>query len=55
MEYRADRQIGSGQCAGAAMDWTQTSSTGNVAPTINDSINAAGQEPWYGGAVDLHP
>jgi hypothetical protein len=38
-------------CAGAAMDWSQSASTSPVAATITDSNG----EYHYSGAIDLHP
>ncbi len=48
-------QVATGQCSGAAWDWTQPSSTGSVAARIDPSVNASGDEPYYGAALDLHP
>ena len=47
-----DSWVSSGQCAGAAMDWTQPSSTGNVTPTIS-LAGSSNSQVHYGGALDL--
>jgi hypothetical protein len=46
--------VSSGECAGAAMDWTQTTSTGNVTPSIS-TVDSSGDEDYYAAAIDLTP
>jgi hypothetical protein len=49
-----DWWVSSGECAGAAMDWTQPTTTGSVTPSIS-LADTSGDEDYYGGAIDLHP
>jgi hypothetical protein len=47
-----DWWVSSNECGAAAMDWTQTTSTGNVTPSISEIGNT---EVHYGAALDLQP
>ena len=47
-----DWWVSSNECAEAAMDWTQPTSTGNVTPSISETGNT---EVHYGAAIDLQP
>lgn len=50
-----DWWVSSGQCAGAAMDWTQPSTSGSVKASISMVDDGSGNEDYHGGAIDLHP
>ncbi len=49
-----DWWVSSGECAGAAMDWTQPSATGNVTTSIS-MVDSSGDQDYYGAAIDLQP
>ncbi len=47
----ATKTVNSSNCAGASVDWTQTTSTNSLSASIDDNSN----EYHYSGAIDLHP
>ncbi len=49
-----DWWVSSGECAGAAMDWTQPTTSGSVTPSIS-MVDNSGDNDYYAAAIDLHP